>query len=354
MIEHELRVLYLFAGKRKQDEEKYKKGLMPDTYLVGLNRLSQYNIEAKYIENSLSEALRAVSFNFANVPSLFASYAYDIVFSGTNPGLVFLNKYLMLNMRSQWVVYNTFLTNMLRRNPRGIKRKILDQSLRSSAAIFNPSTPQRDFLLEQGIDASKLFYLPYGVDREFIDSHRGRPRLVTEPYIFSAGKDMGRDYQTLIDAVRGLPIQLYIGASPRNFKHIHDIPENVHITFYTPVDLVTMYEHAACVVIPTFHEDRLDASDCSGQYVLLESMMSGKAVIASDRSTIYDYVVPDEHAILVEPENVDALRDSIVSLVHDEERALRIGNAARERARGSFTTERFARDFAHLLKGLYA
>jgi len=347
-----LRILYLFAGKRKKDEEKYAQGLMPDTYLVGLNRLAAHGIGASYIENGLSEALRKASFNLANVPSLFAAYGYDFVFSGTNPGLVFLNKYLMMNARSKWVLYNTFLTNLLKRHPRGIKRKIIDASLRGSAAIFNPSTPQRDFLIEQGFDSSKLFYLPYGVDREFIDRHRGQPRLVDCPYIFSAGKDMGRDYQTLIDAVRDLPIELYIGASPRNFKHISDIPKNVHITFYTPVDLVTMYEHAACVVIPTYDESHLDASDCSGQYVLLESMMSGKAVIASDRSTIYDYVAQDEHAILVEPESVDALRAAIQSLIDNPSRAEEIGAAARARAEQSFTTERFARDFAQLLKKL--
>lgn len=349
-----MNVLYLFAGRRKQDEEKYRQGAMPDTYLVGLNRLAQHGIAATYIENRFSELLRRVSFNLANLPSLFAAGKYAIVFSGTNPVLVFLHKALMRNQRTKWVIYNTFLTNMLKRNQGNLAGKLVRASLWRTVAIIHPSTVQRDFLVQQGFPKEQQLYLPYGVDREFVDRHRGRPTLVKTPYIMSAGKDMGRDYQTLVDAVRGLDVQLYIGASPRNFADVKNIPDNVHISFYTPADLVTMYEHAAFVVIPTHREDQLDSSDCSGQYVLLESMMSGKAVIASDRSTIYDYVTPDTHAVLVEPENAQALRSAIQKLLDEPERAERLGKAARAKAEEEFTTERFSAGLADIFKKLHA
>ena len=343
-------VLYIFAGKRKQDEQKYKDHLMPDTYLVGLNRLHEHGIRATYIENSVSERLRKISFNFANIPSLFSAKSFDIVFSGSTPGLIFLNKFLMRNKNTKWVIYNTFLTNMLKRHSSGFKHWILNKSIQGARAVINPSTPQRDFLVEQGYDPSRMHYLPYGIDKGFIDRNLGKPRLIQKPYIMSAGKDMGRDYQTLIDSVRGMDIDLYIGASKRNFADVKNIPDNVHIDFIAPTDLVNYYEHAEFIVIPTFHEDHLDASDCSGQYVLLESMMASKAVIASDRTTIYDYVTPNENAILVEPENTEKLSNAMQDLLNNPDKARELGRSARTKAEQNFTSEQFSRNLADIFK----
>src|SRR3990167_1416261 len=148
-----LRVLYLFAGQRRKLYEEYKKGKASDIHLIGFNHMANYGIEVTFLENRLTEFLRRISFNLTQLPVLFRLKSCDVIFSAD--------------------------------------------------AIMSPSLAQQDFLRSIGFPAEKNYYVPYGIDHDFYDKDK-RVSEVQESYIFSSGRDVGRDYKTLIEAVRDL------------------------------------------------------------------------------------------------------------------------------------------------------
>ncbi len=345
-----LRVLYLYAGPRKKLYERHLRGEEPDTALVGLNHLFPYGIHADFLENRLTEFLRKISFNLTQLPVLWRARSYDVIFSGSGLLTLFLVKYLLKWKKPKWFIYNTYLSNLLKRNRQGIKAKLIRKAVASADGIICPSLSQHDYLAGEGFDQSRLFYIPYGIDVDFYLKNADRAkRPISEPYVFSAGRDMGRDYSTLIKAVTGEPMRLVIGALPRNFPGLKTFPPNVTVKYFPSVEMPSLFHHAAFVVIPSIPEEKLVGSDCSGQYVLLEAMASGKAVIITERSTRADHFEDGEDGLVVPPEDPEALKHAILELWSNPERARAMGERARTKTLERFTTKRFAEDFVRIL-----
>lgn len=342
-----MKVLYLYAGTRRKLYEEFLKGEQPDTALVGLNHLSKFGIEAEFYETKFTEILRKISFNLTQLPVMFGIGNYDVVFSGSGLLTLFLVKFVLGRKKPKWFIYNTYLSNLIKRNRTGLKGWFIRKSISSADGIICPSEAQRTFLEEEGFDKSKLHFLPYGIDENFYSNIKSSSN---EKYIISAGRDVGRDYKVLIDALSGTEIPLTIGALPRNFPGIENFPSNIEVDYFKPKVLAGLMKSAQFVVIPTIPEDKMIGSDCSGQYVLLESMMLGKAIITTSRSTLSDYFKDGENGILVPPESPMALKEAILKLWQNPELAEKMGRTNAGLARKLFTTKRFAEDFAKLLK----
>lgn len=346
-----MRVLYLYAGTRKKSFEAWRRGLEPDTPLVGLNHMKQFGIEADFFENRFTEFFRRISFNLTQLPALFVMRAYDAAFSGAGLTTLFIAKYLLRWKRPKWFVYNTYLSNLLKRNKGGIKGWLIRKAIASADGVICPSTAQRNYLLQEGFDPKRIFYIPYGIDADFYIKNKEREeRIMPEPYIMSAGRDVGRDYKTLIEAMKDIDTHLIIGALPRNFPGISTFPPHVVVNYFPPLSMPSLLHHAELVVIPTIPEEAMAGSDCSGQYVLLESMVSGKAVITTERSTLSDYFTSGEDGLTVPPYDAEALARAIKELRSDLQKTRAMGLRAQKKALARFTTKRFAEDFARILR----
>ena len=108
--------------------------------------------------------------------------------------------------------------------------------------------------------------------------------------MLAVGRDMARDYGTFARAVVGLDARAVIVASERNLTDV-TVPGNVELRLNVSYpELRELYAGAACVVLPTRREGYHYGADCSGQTVLLDAMAMGRPVVASERSTLSDYV----------------------------------------------------------------
>ncbi len=345
-----LRVLYLYAGARKRNYAAWQQGLEPDTPLVGLNYLKQYNIDAAFFENKITEFFRKISFNLTQLPALFVARSYDAIFSGAGLFTLFIAKVVLRWEHPRWFIYNTYLSNLLKRNRRGLKAALIRKAIASADGIICPSLSQRDFLVNEGFNANRLHYIPYGIDVNFYTKNANRTKPdIYEPYVFSAGRDVGRDYKTLIQTVENEDFHLVIGALPRNFPGIEHFPKNATVKYFPQIEMPSLYANAAFVIVPSIHEEKLVGSDCSGQYVLLEAMASGKAVIITERSTRADHFEDGVDGLVVPPEDPEALKAAIKTLWNDPERAGRMGEHGRQKTLERFTTSKFAEEFAHIL-----
>ncbi len=353
-VKKSLRVLYLFAGERKKMETDWQAGLMPDSHLIGFNHLKEFGIEAFYVENRFLNFIRRRNFNLTNLALLPFLKRYDVVFSGASLFLPFVARCVFHLKRPKFVWYNTFFTNTLKRNAgKKFRLRILRKTIASLDAVICPSTAQRNFLIKEGFDAAKIFFVPNGIDIEFMERQAAEGDLGTsgaEPFILSVGKDMGRDYGTLVKAVTGLKTQVRIVALSRNMADVPNIPDNVTILGFVPFPrLVGLYRKALFVIIPTKSESHLDASDCSGQYVLLDAESLGKAVIASERETLADYFTNGKEGLTVPAENPEALRKAILQLLENRELIKSFGEQAKTTA-SVFTTKRLAENLAEIFR----
>ncbi len=349
-----LRVLYLYAGARRKIYEEYKSGKTPGIDLVGLNHMAENGIDATFLENRLTEFFRRISFNLTQLPVFLHLHKYDVIFAGSGIFTLFLMKYVLRLKRPKWVIYNTYLTNLLKRNKKELKAWVIRKAVFSADAIISPSWSQCEVLKNEGLPAEKNYDVPYGINYEFFNKAGAGSAESTERYILSSGRDIGRDYQTLIKAVDGLPVKLLVATLPRNLSDITEMPANVEVAHFNQEKMTALIKNAAFVAIPTIGEEHLVGSDCSGQYALLRSMTCGKAVITSERSTLKEYFTSGVHGLTVKPQNVEALREAIMTLWNDPEKANAMGKAAQEKIKKELTIEIFSAKIAQIFKEVAA
>ncbi|HEY7354935.1 MAG TPA: glycosyltransferase family 4 protein [Ktedonobacterales bacterium] len=176
------------------------------------------------------------------------------------------------------------------------------------AAIICHSSLQRQVMIEKlRIPAEKIRLIPYQVDERFWqpmsrqeaqaalseaaapttagDGPANSPASETTsapatPIICSVGLEY-RDYPTLIEAVRGVDMQLEIAAAShwsthRGIAANQSLPPNVHISAHQYLSLRHLYASSRFVVVPL-----LDVPNQAGITTILEAMAMGKAVVVS-------------------------------------------------------------------------
>ena len=216
--------------------------------------------------------------------------------------------------------------------------------------------------------------LPYQVDTEFwepVTSNESR-----RPLIVSAGSE-NRDYQTLVNAARGLDVDVRIAAGShwaRESATANELPPNVEFIKETlPFSaLRELYGRASAVVVPLF-----PSSNQAGVTTILEAMSMARPVVVSctdgQREVVSGPLVRPESAdampipargprlfgldaapnnipgLYVPPEDAAALRKAIVSLLDDRNRSREIGHAGRQTVVEYFGVDDFAGRFAAII-----
>lgn len=188
--------------------------------------------------------------------------------------------------------------------------------------------------------------------RESVDQQFFRPDAPTaplpaeilsdEPYIYSSGLEL-RDYETLIEAVRNLPVQLVISAGSPWSHHtfargVETLPPNVHVSSFSASQRRTLYRGAAFVVVPV-----LPTLQAAGITVLIEAWAMGKAVIASRTVGLMDYVIDGVNALSVPPSDPAALRERIRFLLDRPEVAEQLGQAGLQTVKREHETGQYVR-----------
>jgi glycosyltransferase involved in cell wall biosynthesis len=177
-----------------------------------------------------------------------------------------------------------------------------------------------------GIPASRLHLMSFHADTRFFHP---MPEAPVEHRICSAGLEL-RDYPTLIEAVRGMDVDVKLAAaSPwskrRNETENRDLPPNVSARGYNYRELRDLYASSRFVVVPLYETDFQ-----AGVTTILEAMAMGKAVIASKTRGQREVIEDGSTGIYVPPGDVAALRQAIENLLASPEKAAAIGANARQ------------------------
>jgi glycosyltransferase involved in cell wall biosynthesis len=164
--------------------------------------------------------------------------------------------------------------------------------------------------------------------------------------IWSCGLDVGRDFETLINALDGLPVQLNIKAPQRVQEEFVD-RKNLQFEdrYLAPEEFRDRYRTAEIVVVST-----KSTPNASGVTSLMEALACGCATIVTENPGIQDYIPGDEAAITVPIGDHQAIREAVELLLAQPERAALLRQNARRFAEQSFSQEAHHRRMAEVIK----
>ncbi len=166
-----------------------------------------------------------------------------------------------------------------------------------------------------------------------------------EKYIFSGGGE-NRDFKSLVDAVKGLDIDLKIVTfSPEKLGPVGTLPSNCEVFWTMPIPkFLELMAGSLFVVVPL-----IDANYPHGQTTLVQALSLGKAVIVTKNVGIHEYVTDGKEGILVEPGDVAGYKLAISKLMHDPNLRQSFERAAKVKA-AELSYSTFAKKLVELCK----
>lgn len=294
--------------------------------------------------------------------------AYDrMITDGEHVGIPLA---LLLRLSRRRVRHVTIGHLLSTRSKRWVFRRLRPQR-RIDAIALHATLQRRIATTELDIPAASTHLVPYGVDSRFWFSAGGPD---TEPLICAAGLEY-RDYPTLIEAARGLPVRLVIAAGSRWSRHrdrsVRDrLPANVSMTSLDYAALRDLYRRARFVVVPL-----RQVENQAGVTTILEAMSMSRAVVVSatrgQRDAVRGRMVtaggigPElcggpggigvrgpaaaaETGLYVPPGDPAALRRAIRYLLEHPTEAERMGRAGRRVVEEAMNLDQFVRSLAAL------
>lgn len=188
-------------------------------------------------------------------------------------------------------------------------------------------TRQAELLREWfDVPCERIALTPFMVDTEFFDP--GRVEVAPRRMICAAGLER-RDYATLLDAVRGLDVEVVIAAaSPWSTRADstagRDLPDNVTVCRLDLSELRELYAASSFVVMPL---DDVDFQ--AGITTILEAMSMARPVIVTRTPGQTDTVVGGVTGEYIDVGDSEGLARTIEAMLSDSDRRDAQGAAAR-------------------------
>lgn len=199
-------------------------------------------------------------------------------------------------------------------------------------------------------DPRRTSVLHTPVDTAFFDPAKV-PDVSPQNYIQSIGGSH-RDYATLIRAIRQLPhipCDFRVGSAWVNKLADYEnepIPLNVQIQPYVhPLDLRRYFVESRFTVI-SVRSDTQWAAGCTSVQI---TQAMGRAVVATHRPGLAEYILDGETGILVQPRDPERMKDAIEMLWSDPAKAELMGRWAREWMISQFSFDRWLECMAGVL-----
>ena len=175
-----------------------------------------------------------------------------------------------------------------------------------------------------GLAPDRVVYTPfyYTLGEEELAAH-----VSDDGGVFAGGNPM-RDYITLIEALRGVPVPATIATNRPEVLGYPSIPAHVSVGPIPHDEYVRRLRAAAVVVVPL----QPNTVRSGGEQTYLNAMALGKVTIVTDSPGASDYITSGETGIIVPAANPEALAEAVAWATHPANRdtARRMGQAARD------------------------
>lgn len=208
--------------------------------------------------------------------------------------------------------------------PTGIRRSILRWALVRVERFTVHSEPERArYSAHFGIPITRFDLVRWGVQASSVEFDTPSP--VAGDYICALGKD-GRDYVTLLSAMKQLPeIKLVIVARPYNLVGV-DIPDNVKVFYDIPIDVaIGILRGSQLMALPLKNGD----TSC-GHITIVSAMFCRKAIVATKSSGIADYFPSGYDSPMVPARDVDGWVKALRTMINNPDRGKKCASMGEE------------------------
>ncbi|MHA6513098.1 glycosyltransferase family protein [Tessaracoccus sp. Z1128] len=203
------------------------------------------------------------------------------------------------------------------------------------------STNQIDILFDSGFDPDRVEAISFGFAPglfPFVDP------LERDGTIAAIGSDRGRDYPTLLEAVRGTDLAVDLYCRDDNLEGA-PLPDGVRLVGIVPFEKYrAVLRRVGVVAVPT----KVMAYP-TGQTVALEAAASGAAVVLTDTPAMREYF-PEGTALFAAPGDQDGWRNALRSLRDDPDLRTGLGRRGAQHVRSRYTYRAMWREVDQLFR----
>lgn len=345
-------VTYVYFNSHRRLAAEVSLGRAADTTLHGQNHLGDFGIEARIHDPLLSRGrlprpLARAAWYGREVTLPWEIGDADVVCSMLGS----LFPLVARARRRPRVVVMNFGFNLSYARVGRARRRILGSSLASASRVVCLGESQRQQLLIQlDMDPDRVHTVLGAVDAEFFTPQPAPPDAGA--YVLAVGKDLARDYGTLVEALRPLAVRLEIVAPPRAIVGL-DLPPTARVSSGLTWDrLRTLYAGASCVVVAQRHESYAYGTEAGGLSAVLEAMAMARPLVVSERAILAEYVTNERTALVVSPESPAELRSAVERLLEDQPLASSLARAARADVERRLTTRHEAERLAPIFRAV--
>jgi glycosyltransferase involved in cell wall biosynthesis len=209
----------------------------------------------------------------------------------------------------------------------------------SRVVVFTPAEVEHYQQL-LSLPPEAISYCPHGWYDDFswysVKENKSEAPAQAGKFIFASGRSY-RDYETLACAVEGTEVKVIVSGRPFNLAGIA-LPKNMETTGWLSYRDLGDYLYATqFYVVPLQPIDH-----AGGDSSLLHAMAFAKAVVATRAPSTETYIQHGKTGLLVEPSDVEGMRQAILHLWQNPEEAKRMGQAARQRFEENHTMDKLA------------
>ena len=345
-----MRVLYLYPSLIEGELEKVKAGEAPTDRLYGLVELRSLGHQVDIADSRfkgrfgrLVKRLRHYSFNICDLTTVRQIRGYDVVVvkDEFSPMVT-----AACHMSGAKVVYLDALMQVPR-HP--VKRALYRAHIRRADGVAAFSQTQIDLWSRLfDLPSGSLTFLPYTIDMSFYTPAPAPPPR-PRPYVLSVGRDMGRDFGTLLAAMDGLNIDLKLVTLPYLLDGLDTARPWVEVLQRLPYDeLFRLYAGALLIALPL----KGGLTYPSGIRGLLEAMALGCPTVATRTPVLEEYARAGDGVAYVTAEDVGQLRATIQRLAADTDERTRLAGQGRELVRTRYNMDVFGRALESYLQTL--
>lgn len=246
---------------------------------------------------------------------------YDLVLSWSEPATYVLATLQLLSRRR---LRHVSVHSWISKPKKAVPLKLLHRSIER---LIIPPSQQHAFAVHRlRLPAAKMPRVNWSVDLAF-----WRPVDLPTDMICCVGREM-RDYVTLIEALRPLPLRCHIAAGALRAAHNPwlaridtELPETITLGRLDAPALRELYARSRFTVVPL-----LPSRTDNGITAILESFAMGKPVIVTQTPGQVDVVQHGVNGLVVPPASPEALRAAVQRLWDAPEECLHMGRNARQ------------------------
>jgi len=319
---HKPSIAVLFNHPAVPDLAKIRAGELPSERLYGVVELLDKGWAVKLCDDrfsalgaGLAQRMRPYGFHIIPPAALRRVVKHDLILVKDDFSLPLT---LLARLRRKRIIYLDSLFAIPRNR---LRRLLLTVNARLAPLIMCYSDVQaRLWSRTFGVPPARFRVVRYGIDCEFYRNGIRRaaaPADQEAPYVLSVGRDMGRDFDTLVRAVEGTGLRVKLVTLPylvsdavRRSPHV-DVLQRVSYP-----ELFRLYAGAEMAVVPL----RRGITYPSGIRAVMEALAVGMPTISTRTPVLEEYFPPNERTVhYVDGEDPESLRRAIIRLRDDED-----------------------------------